>query len=110
MRTLLYNWTITGANYGTNLIQVLYTNSIPVLNDSTTLTVAPPLQISSLSGNNQFVLWDSVPGVNYEVLATTNLSQPFEPVSGIIPSQGSTTSFFDTNTAPQKFYEVEMMQ
>jgi glycosidase len=110
MRSLLYNWTVTGANYGTNLIQVLYTNAAPVLSDAQTLTVAPPLQISSLSGNNQLVLWDSVPGVNYEVLATTNLNQPFEPISGIIPSQGSTTSYYDTNTTPQKFYEIEMLQ
>ena len=48
--------------------------------------------------------------MNYEVLATTNLNLPFEQISGVIPSQGSTTSFFDTNTAPQKFYEVEMLQ
>lgn len=110
MRTLLYNWTITSANFGTNLIQVLYTNTTPVLSDSQVLTVAPPLQISGLGNNNQLVMWNSAPGVNYQVLATTNLSQPFVPVSDIIPSQGSTTSFYDPNPAPQKFYEIEMLQ
>jgi len=110
MRTLLYNWTITSANFGTNLIQVLYTNTVPVLSDSQVLTVAPPLQISGLGNNNQLVMWNSAPGVNYQVLATTNLSQPFAPVSDIIPSQGSTTSFYDPNPAPQKFYEIEMLQ
>jgi hypothetical protein len=40
------------------------------------------------------------------VLATTNLAQPFQPISGDIASQGFTTSFLDTNTAPQKFYEI----
>jgi hypothetical protein len=110
MRTLLYNWTITSANFGTNLIQVLYTNSMPVLGDSQVLTVAPPLQISGLVNDNQLVMWNSAPGVNYQVLATTNLSQPFLPVSDIIPSQGSTTSFYDPNPAPQKFYEIEMLQ
>jgi hypothetical protein len=110
MRSLLYNWTVTGTNYGANLIQVLYTNTVPVLSDSQTFTVAPPLQIANLSPNNQLVLWDSVPGVNYEVLATTNLNLPFEPISGVIPSQGSTTSYYDTNTTPQKFYEIEMLQ
>jgi hypothetical protein len=33
-------------------------------------------------------------------------------VSGVIPSQGATTSFYDaaTNLVRQKFYEVEMVQ
>ena len=110
MRALLYNWTITSANFGTNLIQVLYTNTIPVLSDSQVLTVAPPLQISGLGNNNQLVMWNSAPGVNYQVLATTNLTQLFLPVSDVIPSQGSTTSFYDPNPAPQKFYEIEMLQ
>lgn len=109
MRSLLYNWTVTSANYGTNLIQVLYTNTVPALGDSQTLVVTPPLQISSLAANNQLVMWNSAPGVNYQVLSTTNLSQPFQPISGTIPSQGSTTSYYDTNQAPQMFYEVEML-
>jgi hypothetical protein len=37
------------------------------------------------------------------------LSQPFQPASTPIPSQGTTTSFYDTNPAPQKFFEIEMV-
>jgi hypothetical protein len=96
---------------GTNVVQVIYTNWIPPISDVRTITVAPPLLISGLGGvNNQLVLWGSISGVNYEVLATTNLAQPFQPISGLIPSQGSTTSFYDSNPAPQKFYQVLMVQ
>jgi hypothetical protein len=56
------------------------------------------------------VLWDSAPGVNYQVLATTNLADPFQVLSGVIPSQGTTTSYYDSNPAAQKFYEIQMVQ
>jgi hypothetical protein len=55
-------------------------------------------------------MWDSVPGVAYQVFATTNLTQPFQPVGSVIPSQGATTSYYDPNPAPQKFYQVELLQ
>jgi hypothetical protein len=46
-------------------------------------------------------------------LATTNLLQPFENISGMIPSQGTSTFFDDLNNnsapAPQKFYQVEVI-
>jgi hypothetical protein len=111
MFALYYNW--TNPPVGTNLIQVIYTNAVTPISDSRSVIVVPPLTISELGGeNNQLVLWNSAPGVNYEVLATTNLAQPFLPISGIIPSQGATTSFYDndTNLLPQKFYQIEMMQ
>jgi hypothetical protein len=47
--------------------------------------------------------------LNYQVLATTNLTQPFLPISNIIPSQGLTTSYYDPNPADQKFYQIEMV-
>jgi len=108
MRALIYNW--NNPPLGTNLIQVIYTNAIVPISDTRLLIVAPPLQISGLANNNQLVLWNSAPGLNYEVLATTNLAQPFQNISGIIPSQGSTTSFYDANPASQKFYEIELVQ
>jgi hypothetical protein len=108
MKALDYNW--NNPPLGTNIIQVIYTNAIVPISDTRSVIVAPPLVISGLGGNNQLVLWNSAPGVNYEVLATTNLTQPFQPISGIIPSQGTTTSFYDANPAPQKFYEIEMVQ
>jgi hypothetical protein len=93
---------------GSNVLQLVYTNSSTglIFSDAVTVLVAPPLMISGLAGNNQ-VSWSSAAGVTYEVLATTNLSQPFQLVSTNILSQGSTTTFYDTNPAPQKFYEIE---
>ena len=108
MRTLVYNW--NNPALGTNVIQVIYTNAIVPISDSRLLTVAPPLKISNLANNNQLVMWSSAPGVNYQVLATTNLLQAFQPVSDIIPSQGTTTSFYDANPSSQKFYQIQMVQ
>lgn len=107
MRSLLYNW--TGATIGTNVIQIFYTNGITSLGDTRTVIVAPPLRISGLSSNNQLVVWDSAPGVNYQVLATTNLAEPFRPISSVIPGSGSSTYFFDDSPAQQKFYEIEVV-
>jgi len=57
------------------------------------------------------VIWDSALGVNYQVLATTNLAQPFTPISGNIPGTGTSTFYYDNSTtnAPQKFYEIEVV-
>lgn len=107
MRMLTYNW--SGASVGTNQIQVVYTNGI-TLSDTKTVIIAPPLLITGLANNNQLLVWDSAPGVNYQVLATTNLTQPFEPVSDIIPGAGASTYFFDNSpSVPQKFYEVQVI-
>ena len=112
--SLYFQWTMSspGTVTGTNVLQVVYSNGNTgvTLSDTRTVIVLAPLVISGLGGNNQLVLWTSTPGVNYEVLATTNLAQPFQLISGIIPSQGATTSFYDANPAPQKFYEIEMVQ
>ena len=114
LRTLFYNWTANspGTTIGTNVLQVVYSNRNTgvTLSDTRTVIVPPPLVISGLANNNQLLLWNSTPGVNYQVLATTNLAQPFQPISGTIPGQGSTTSFYDANPAPQKFYEIQMVQ
>ncbi len=106
-RTLRYNWVPTQP--GTYVIQVIYTNTPSPISDSSVVIVAPPLKISGLAGNNQYLGWDSTAGVNYQVLATTNLTQPFLPVSGVIPGQGSTTFFYDLNPTDQKFYQVEQL-
>jgi hypothetical protein len=107
MRMLTYNW--GGAPVGTNVIQVVYTNSI-ILSDARTVIVAPPLFISDLSGDNQLITWDSAPGVNYQVLATTNLTLPFEPISDIIQGAGPSTFYFDaTAPVPEKFFRIEVV-
>jgi len=107
MDSLLYDW--INPPIGTNIIEVTYTNTFAPLSATRLVTVAPPLEISALGGNNQLVLWASAPGANYLVLATTNLAQPFQPISAVIPAQGPTTSFYDQNPAPQKFYRIEML-
>jgi hypothetical protein len=113
LRTLYYNWTLNspGTVSGTNAIQVVYSNNVsnPFLSATRTVVVPPPLQISGLNSNNQLVIWDSAAGLNYQVLATTNLAVPFAPVSGVIPGTGASTYFFDNSTtnAPQKFYKIQ---
>ena len=78
-----------------------------VATDTRTVIVSPPLRISSLENNHQLVVWDSAPGVNYQVLATTNLLQPFQAISPIIQGAGAATFFYDNSPpANQKFYEV----
>jgi glycosidase len=110
MRSLLYNW--SGAMPGSNTIEVVYSNHGLVLTAARTVIVPPPLAISGLASNNQSVVWSSTPGVNYAVLATTNLGRPFTPVSGVIPANGLSTSYLDISNsppAPQKFYEIEVV-
>jgi hypothetical protein len=110
MHMLSYN--INNPVAGTNTIEVVYSNTTAtVLADTKSVIITQPLQITSITGNSQLV-WASAPGVNYAVLATTNLMQPFEPISGVIPSQGSSTFYEDTvNTppVPQKYYEIEVL-
>jgi alpha-amylase len=116
MRSLIYDWTTNspGTTTGCNVIQLVYSNSSAglVLSDTRTVIVPPPLVISGLASNYQLVVWSSTPGVNYTVLATTNLSQPFEPISGVIPANGVSTSYLDISNSPpasQKFYEIEVV-
>lgn len=107
-RTIQYNW--NNPSLGTNLIQVIYTNAITPISDTRTLTIAPPLRISGLGNNNQLVVWDSAPGINYQVMATTNLLVPFTAISDPISGGGSSTYFYDAHPAPQKFYQVMQLQ
>lgn len=106
MHMLTYNW--SPSTIGTNQIQVIYTNGI-TLSDTRSVIVAPPLVINGWDPSSQLLSWSSAPGVNYVVLATTNLALPFQPISAIIPAQGTSSVFFDnyTSAPPQKFYEVE---
>jgi len=107
---LSYNW--LNPVVGSNSIEVLYSNTVAnVVSDTKSVIITQPVQITGYTGNAQLI-WNSAPGLDYEVLATTNLSQPFEPISGVIPSQGSSTFYFDqayTNAVPIKFYEIEVI-
>jgi glycosidase len=104
MSSVLYNW--SGGLPGTNVIQVVFSNAV-VLSDTRTVIVPPPLRISEFNSGNQTIVWDSAPGVNYVVLATTNLSEPFAPISPVIPGNGASTFYYDNSPpARQKFYEI----
>ncbi len=116
LRSLLYNWSgvAPGTTNGPNSLQVIYSNrqTRVVLSDVQTVIVPTPFVISGLASSNQMVVWSSTPGVNYQVLATTNLAQPFAPLSGIIPASGLSTSYRDISNAPQlpqKFFEIEVV-
>ena len=106
MRSLLYNW--TPVTPGTNLLQIIYSNGVTgvVLSDVRSVILSPPPYISGLVGVNHSVVWSSVSGVNYVVLATTNLIQPFVPVSGVIPATGPTTSFMDVSNTTRRRAKV----
>ncbi|SPE56635.1 hypothetical protein SBV1_2480018 [Verrucomicrobia bacterium] len=113
LRSLLYNW--TNIQPGSNVLQVVFTNGVITLSDTRTVIVPGPLHISSLSGvsggnNSQpLIVWDSAPGVNYVVLATTNLLRPFAPISTPIQATSSSTFWYDTSPpAPEKFYSIEV--
>jgi hypothetical protein len=107
-RTLKYNWTPTQA--GTYVIQAIYTNTLSPISDSAVVTLAPPLTISGLANNNQSLIWSSVSNVNYQVFTTTNLTQPFQPASSIIPGSTPITTYYDQYPAPQKFFRVMQVQ
>ena len=69
------------------------------------------LRITQLSGGGQVITWTSVPGKNYQVVATPALGSAFQPVSGIVTAFGGATSF--TNAAPAsppQFYRVQVAQ
>ena len=107
-RAVEFSW--SNLPLGTNILTVIYTNATVPISDTRIITVAPPLRISGLGNNNQLIIWDSAPGINYQVLATTNLLAPFAPVSDVIPGSGSSTFFFDPNPADQKYYQIQMVQ
>ena len=109
LKELIFTW--NSPALGSNVIQVIYTNAVTPISDTRMIIVTPPLQITAVAVNSQPLQWDSAPGLNYQVLATTNLAQPFQPVGTPIPSQGATTSYFDndTNQNSQKFFEIEMV-
>jgi hypothetical protein len=67
------------------------------------------ISVSLQPGGCQIV-WTSEADKNYQVFATADLSQAFAPISGTIPSAGSTTSY--TDPAPgntRTYYKVQVV-
>jgi hypothetical protein len=69
-------------------------------------------EITRLSPTAVQLTWSSVPGINYEVLATPDLASPFVNISGPtpIPSAGTVTTWPDTAAGGQKkYYQVRVL-
>lgn len=65
------------------------------------------LRINQQSSGIRYVVWQSVPGIKYQVLGTVNLAAPFTAVSGIILATDTTTSFSDSaETGNVKYYRI----
>src|SRR6185436_17649481 len=78
------------------------------------LSAASVFKITDVSrpAANSFQLhWNSVPSIQYEVLASPDLSQAFTNVSGPtpIPATGTTTSYTDPTAGTRKFYKVRVV-
>jgi glycosidase len=87
-------------NVGTGTYQNAYFNNLGIF------ATGP---VATINGSSETIIWSSTPGNNYEVLATTNLTQPFRIISGIITATGLSTSYTDSPPASQKFYKIEVV-
>ena len=136
--SLAFRWG-GGIPAGTNVVEAIFNGSV-VLSDTRVLNVVYPpppdldsdgdgmtdaaeaiagtdpndpdsaLRITELDNGNQLVIWNSVAGINYQVLATTNLAEPLEPISPVIQASGATTFYFDsTPDAEKKFYRIQVI-
>ena len=51
-----------------------------------------------------------MPNINYQVLATTNLSEPLLPISPIVPASGPSTFYFDNSPdAVKEYYRIQVV-
>lgn len=134
LRSLNYQW--LNAPVGTNTITVTYTNLGVQLEAIRTFVVVRPgdsdgdgmsdyqetiagtnpfdansaLRITELANGHQLVIWDSVAGRNYQVLATTNLFLPMQVISPTIQASAPSSFYFDaTPDATNKFYRVQLL-
>jgi uncharacterized protein (TIGR03790 family) len=83
----------TGAQYRTETKWIRLIGPEPPFS----VTLGPPLPTLN---------WPATVGRSYDVLSTTNFTNPFQPLATISPTNGS-GQFMDTNTAAkQRFYRV----
>jgi len=75
-----------------------------------TVSGAPNASLTVLSNSSLEFSWTSLPGVSYQILATTSLSEPFTFFSGPIPSGGTTTTHTTSTAAgPAQFFLIEQL-
>lgn len=68
------------------------------------------LRITALDNGSQLIVWDSVAGINYQVLGTTNFALPLSPISPTLQASGTNTFYFDSSPgAGQKFYRIQVV-
>ncbi len=130
------NYLANGLVPGTNVVFVTYTNSPVYLEDTRTFVVVRPgdsdgdgmsdynetlagtdpynpgsiLRITELANGNKLVVWDSVAGRTYRVLATTDIAAPMQVISSPIQAGGPSTFYFDTaSEASNKFYRIQLV-
>ena len=62
----------------------------------------------SYSNGSLVITWNSQPGQMYQILSSGNLSQPFSPLGGLIPSGGTTTSYTNSVGALKaRFFRIK---
>ena len=67
----------------------------------------PQASLNFLPGGQLSIKWSSETGTSYQLLSTTDLSQPFAPFSAVISSGGTNSSY--TTTTPvgtSGFYRI----
>jgi hypothetical protein len=68
------------------------------------------LRITALDNGSQLIVWDSVAGINYQVLGTTNFALPLTPISPTLQASATNTFYFDSSPlADQKYYRIQVV-
>ena len=65
---------------------------------------------SALQNGDHLIVWDSVAGVSYQVLATTNVAESFQAISPVLPASGTSSFYYDNFPDPvNKFYRIQVV-
>ncbi|HTL16287.1 MAG TPA: hypothetical protein VL793_03570, partial [Patescibacteria group bacterium] len=70
------------------------------------LRIIPPFALS-IGGTPLTLSWPSMPGVDYDILVSANLADPFQKIAGLTAS-GSTSQWVISPSSKQAFYRVRL--